>query len=121
MDGYYLTSSYHGGHPPRDLPHLHHDDDAGDVQGAATPATPCVCANAEWLSHDWFWRRSSVALAYSIYMCVCVCARARGVQVVTGQDVTPEKPCKRVNIATIIADIKFRGVTSGVCVTVYCV
>jgi hypothetical protein len=48
---------------------------------------------------------------------VCVCARARGAQVVTGQDVTPEKPCKRVNIAAIIADIKFRGVTSGVCVS----
>ena len=31
---------------------------------------------------------------------------------VTGEHVTPEKPCKRVNIAAIIADIKFRGVTS---------
>ena len=56
-------------------------------------------------------------------MYVCVCARARGAQVVTGQDVTPEKPCKRVNISAIIADIKFRGVTSGVsvCHRVLCV
>ena len=28
---------HYAGHPSRDLPHLHHDDDAGDVQGVPHP------------------------------------------------------------------------------------